>query len=339
MNRIKKAKKQAGQVIVVTAIMLTVLIASGGMMIDLGYVYVMRAKLKNAADAAALAAVYNLPNSGTATSTANSYIARNLSGTTAAVTTPYQGSNNEISVYLQRRVPHYFMQIMGFTSTNVVAKSVGAAYISTPPTVFGSPNLLPIGVPDTAPSSCIIWGPNNQCNDFNPSGGGGPLTSQYKGLLDYTTCNEFADPASTDCATFVAATPDDPSKSQDIHAWILNGCYCNVGTGNDVEVTNGDLGQNVSGPLSTRCTQQSLSDSGGSYGLFVMPIYDKVFPSQGNTPPSVNVISFAQYKIYCGAISSSSASGVFQMLVTNSGTGTTVPPNNYTGFATVGLLE
>lgn len=339
MNRKKKAKKQSGQVIVITAVMLTVLIASGGMMIDLGYVYVMRAKLKNTADSAALAAVYNLPNSGTATTTANSYITKNLSGTTSTVTTPYNGSNNEISVYLQRRVPHYFMQIMGFTSTNVVAKSVGAAYVSTPPNVFGSPNLLPIGVPDTAPSTCVIWGPNNQCNDYNPSLGGGPLNSQYKGLLDYATCNEFADPSVTNCATFVAATPNDPSKSQDINAWILNGCLCHIGTGNDIAVVNGDLGQNVASPMSTRCTQQNLSDSGGSYGLFVMPIYDKIFPSSGNIPPSIDVISFAQYKVYCGNISSSSASGTFQMLVTNSGTATTVAPNNYTGFVTVGLLE
>lgn len=327
--------------IVITAVMLTVLIASGGMIVDLGYVYAMRAKLKNTADSAALAAVYDLPSSGMATTTANNYIARNLSGTTSTVTTPYNGSNNMISVYLQRRVPHYFMQIVGFTSTNVVAKSVGAAYISTPPPVFGSPNLLPIGVPDTAPSTCVLWGPNNQCNDYDPSKGGGPLNSQYKGLLDFTTCIEAADPTSTDCSstTFTHAEPDDPSKSQDIQSWIANGCQCAIGIGNDLALTNGDLGQNVAGPMSTRCTAQNLSDSGGGYGLFVMPIYDQIFPSSGNTPPSVNVKSFAQYKIYCSAIQSSSAVGTFQMLVTNSGTATTVAPNGYTGFVSVGLSE
>ncbi len=70
-----QARREDGQVLVMTTIALVVMLAFAGFVIDLGRVYVAQRQLQQSVDAAALAASQDLPNSTAALTTAQNYSA------------------------------------------------------------------------------------------------------------------------------------------------------------------------------------------------------------------------------------------------------------------------
>lgn len=122
---LKFGKKEDGQVIVLFALMLVVLLGFTALAIDTGTVYLTKSKLQNAADAAALAGALDLPNSATAENTAKDYAVLNgADRATTQATTPYEGDSDKIEVICTKNVKYTFARVLGFTDKDVSARAV-----------------------------------------------------------------------------------------------------------------------------------------------------------------------------------------------------------------------
>lgn len=124
--------------LVLVAVIMVVLLGSAALAIDVGSFYGAQRKAQSAADAAALAAVQDLPsNTVQATTDVHSYVARNYPGATASIITPYNGSSGAIKVTVTANTPAFLSQIWGKTSQNVSASAAaGGSSGSSPGAVF-----------------------------------------------------------------------------------------------------------------------------------------------------------------------------------------------------------
>src|SRR5437660_1670719 len=73
----KGGRGQRGQIIVIAAILLPILLAMAGLAVDVGSYAAERRSLQNAADAIALAAARDLPDQTAAQASAQTYAAKN----------------------------------------------------------------------------------------------------------------------------------------------------------------------------------------------------------------------------------------------------------------------
>lgn len=106
-------KDQRGMVLVYIALIMVALCAFVALAVDMGYMYLAKGELQNAADAAALAGAARLPAETEARNTAQSFAAQNAAAT-APVTIANGGGNvlspeNDITVgnWSQARIPPY----------------------------------------------------------------------------------------------------------------------------------------------------------------------------------------------------------------------------------------
>lgn len=122
---IKRLLNENGQALVLAALVMVVLMGFAALAVDLGTVYVAKADLQNAADAAALAGAADLPDADTARLSAIYYAGHNgvLSSETT-VTTPYNGKSDMVEVVCTKTVSYYFARVLGFTDTVVSARAV-----------------------------------------------------------------------------------------------------------------------------------------------------------------------------------------------------------------------
>ncbi|HEX7492325.1 MAG TPA: pilus assembly protein TadG-related protein [Candidatus Limnocylindrales bacterium] len=137
--------KQAGQIVVIFALMLTVLIGLVGIAIDSTYAWRESLRVQRAADAAALAGVVYMPgnfNTGTnsATSIALKTSAKNgfpvQVGTTVSPT-KVDANPRELDVTVSTKVPTFFARIFGMNSWTVT-RTARAVYVL--PVPMGSPD-------------------------------------------------------------------------------------------------------------------------------------------------------------------------------------------------------
>lgn len=107
-----------GQAVIMMAIMLPVLVGFAGLVVDVGTLYVMKARLQNTVDAAALAGAQGLPDEGDAESIACDYIAANA---VSGMTGPHcigpkadidTSEPNTITVIANREVPVTLMAVI-----------------------------------------------------------------------------------------------------------------------------------------------------------------------------------------------------------------------------------
>ena len=84
-----RLRHEAGQTVVLVAVLLPLFLGLGAMAVDVGYWYVVKKTAQDAADAAALAAARELPNAAVAIPTGEDYVHRNMPDAVAAVSTPY----------------------------------------------------------------------------------------------------------------------------------------------------------------------------------------------------------------------------------------------------------
>lgn len=127
----KLAKDEDGQVLILFALMLVVLMGFAALAIDIGIIAVQKSNLQNAADAAALAGAQDLPNVGTSISAAVNVAGLNgmkvtqnkvkKDGDTVAVTLL---DSTKIEVICTRNVQFTFARVLGFTDTDVTARAV-----------------------------------------------------------------------------------------------------------------------------------------------------------------------------------------------------------------------
>ncbi len=163
---------QRGQTLVVVAVMLVVLIAFLGLVIDGGNVYAQRRQLQNAADAAALAGARCLAagqGQATAAAVARQYAASNGADHCIPTTEPYT-----VTATVSKRVPTFFARIVGVPEVPVSAVAA-AAYFK--PQGYG--NLLPLTILNSfwvTGTEYTIWIGDNE---------GTPLgTSETRGWLN-----------------------------------------------------------------------------------------------------------------------------------------------------------
>lgn len=126
---------QRGQVLVLTAFALVGLLGFLGLVVDVGYMYLERAKLQKATDAAALAGAALLPDSAQATAEALQYVTTNgESAQNATVTVGPDGSGRTtITVRIAKTVPTFFAKVLGISSFPVSASAGGALVTASGP--------------------------------------------------------------------------------------------------------------------------------------------------------------------------------------------------------------
>jgi len=120
-------KEESGQSLVMIVLLLGVLLGFSALVVDVGLLYAEKAKLQNAADAAALAGAQVLPNTTLAAGFAETYANSNgvLSSGITGVTFP-GGDNKKIKVDVESEVPYIFVNFLNLvgTSTTVTASAL-----------------------------------------------------------------------------------------------------------------------------------------------------------------------------------------------------------------------
>ena len=160
----RRLKSERGQMLALVALLLPILLGVVGLFFDYGIAAATRRGIQNAAAAAAVAAVYELPGTATALSVAHEYAAANgatngVDGVIVTVVTPYNGDSEKVEVTITKTVPTIFMHVLGITDGEVSARAVaqsttgsgggaGYAFLSLNPTACrafdksGSSNLI-----------------------------------------------------------------------------------------------------------------------------------------------------------------------------------------------------
>lgn len=146
-----RAAGQRGQVLIITAGILTILIALVGLIVDLGWYQASVLRVQRSADAAALAGVVFLPGNepGAQTlaydeATKNGY----TTGGTTTVTAAQDALNpRRLNVQISTEVPTFFIKILGFDSITATRSSSAEFVLPVP---MGSPlNYYGVGCMDT----------------------------------------------------------------------------------------------------------------------------------------------------------------------------------------------
>jgi hypothetical protein len=143
-DRIDLTAKQAGQILVVFALMLTVLIGLVGIAIDVTYAWRNGIQIQRAADAAAMAGVVYLPGDIQTGSTKakNIAAANGYSTASGATVTPTQSviggvlDPRKMDVTITADVPTFFVNLFGVNHWTI-SRSARAAYVL--PVPMGSP--------------------------------------------------------------------------------------------------------------------------------------------------------------------------------------------------------
>lgn len=122
-NRLRK--EESGQSLVMVVLLLSVLLGFSALIVDVGLLYSEKAKLQNAADAAALAGAQMLPDQGSAESVAIDYADFNgFTISTDDVDVPYDEDDTKIKVGVSGTVPYIFARFLGLLETDVTARAV-----------------------------------------------------------------------------------------------------------------------------------------------------------------------------------------------------------------------
>lgn len=134
-------RDERGAVAVMAALFMTVLLAFAALVVDVGYLYLEKSKLRNAVDAAALAGVQELPASPSAAQTTAKAYAEMNGVPQDSVTVEVLSGSRAIRVSAAKDVNLFFARILGADYARVSASA--AAEIGT---VSGMRGLAPFGV-------------------------------------------------------------------------------------------------------------------------------------------------------------------------------------------------
>ncbi len=141
VDPVQKARASRGQILVLFAMLLTILIGFSAFVVDIAWIWSNQLKVQRAADAAALAGVVNLPGQVTvaigdahAESQKNGY----RSGTGGVVVTPRQDPDNprRMLVRVSAPVKTFFMGLFGWDQVRVT-RDAAADFVQ--PVPMGSP--------------------------------------------------------------------------------------------------------------------------------------------------------------------------------------------------------
>jgi Flp pilus assembly protein TadG len=143
-SKIKMLNEESGQVLVVFAVVLAVLLGFAALSLDLGVAYVTKSELQRAADAAALAGVQELPDDPTQASTyAQTYLTNNGVKASDNITIAIAGDNKSITVTVNRTSPKFFAKIFGINNNSISANSTATTGIAA-----SVPWIVPFVIPE-----------------------------------------------------------------------------------------------------------------------------------------------------------------------------------------------
>lgn len=201
-------RNQQGNVLIVMGASLGVIAGVGGLAIDMGNAYVLRGQLQRTADAAALAGVSKLPNSGQALITARDFAVKNMPtadhGTVLAnqdvVAGNWDGGSrtftaagvpvNALRVIAKRSqdngnaAPTFFTRILGVNSLDIEVSAVALSGDSATPCILAldpsSFEAFGVGNRDYVTNGCSV-----HVNSSDPDG----ISGNPNGLIDAdSTC-------------------------------------------------------------------------------------------------------------------------------------------------------
>ncbi|MBF6600947.1 MAG: VWA domain-containing protein [Dehalococcoidia bacterium] len=162
--------RESGQVVVLFALLTFVIIALMGLAADVGRLYVVRAQLSRAVDAAALAGAKELPDVNRADASARAYLTANEADPKMSVTVNASAAAQQVQVQASRSVGTIFMRVFGI-STVTVSNDATAGFGVTPvDTVLGIDATGSMGAsPCTGSrnnSGCPIYEAKNAATSF-----------------------------------------------------------------------------------------------------------------------------------------------------------------------------
>jgi Flp pilus assembly protein TadG len=138
----KHTRSEQGQLVVILALCMPVLIGAMAMSADVGVLYFNSERLQAAADYGAAAGANYLPSyPSLAISTANTYAEKNGVAAGEIVSTTVLANNTEVNIQITRTVPYSFALLVGLTTGTVSAQAT--AQIQTVGTAIG---ITPMGV-------------------------------------------------------------------------------------------------------------------------------------------------------------------------------------------------
>lgn len=186
-------RSERGAVMVVAAIMMVTLMASAAIVIDAGQLFLVKKRLQNAADSAALAGCFVLVNKqDTVLADVESlkYISANVSG-------EYQYSpvvdldKNTFQVNLFQKVKHFFAPVIGIDSSTVSATATAGGN-----TVISITGVVPLGVVRqqfefNKPYTLKYGGGEGYNGNYGALALGGSGGSNYRSNLMYGYKNEI----------------------------------------------------------------------------------------------------------------------------------------------------
>lgn len=119
-------RDESGQVLVLFALLITVIFGFAALAIDVGGMVVEKSKVQNAADAAALAAAQDLPETetGVVNQTATTYAEEN-GAVVSDIDTVYEGDPNKVEVVCTKEYSYTFARVFpGFDNVSLSASAV-----------------------------------------------------------------------------------------------------------------------------------------------------------------------------------------------------------------------
>jgi hypothetical protein len=127
---IESPKIKNGQILILVALMLVVLLGGAVLAIDAGANYLTKTELQNAADAAALAGARELPDNPTkAENSARQYaIANGIPGDSLTITMPTD--HQSIKIAINRTSPTFFAKIFGVSTSTIAADATASVGIA-----------------------------------------------------------------------------------------------------------------------------------------------------------------------------------------------------------------
>lgn len=262
-----RLRDDRGAVLIFTVAALGSLLAVSALVIDVGSWYSSQRHLQAAADAAALAGAQDLPDTSTATSTAESYANTNVSSLTSF--TPSFPDTGTIDIRVSKSAPGRFAKLLGVSSVTLHAHA--RAFVGVPGQMK---NVAPVAISTTATCTTNSCFGTAKTLNFNE----GNLSSSKFGLISLS-CQGTT---STQCSS-------SSTGSSDLTSWITNGYPNYLSVGKWFAAVSG---QKI-GPV-----RDALAQMGTAGTTLLFPVFD----SADNTAYAFHIIGWSAFVIDNGGV-------------------------------------
>ena len=271
-----KRKNESGNILVFTALGMTMLMGVAGLAVDVGALRHAKRLQQTAADAAALAGASNYVYSSGVTAGAKAASAANgftdgANNVTVTVNSPpsalsvHSGTAGYVEVLVKSVQPTYFMRIFGINTANVTARAVAASLgegtnggclytlgtSGNDITMNGTPNIIQApgcgivdngGLRTNGSGVTINAGSIGVSGSFTHNGGGSFTPTPVTGIPPSPDPLSYLTPPSSACSGSASVTINGTSKVQTVPAGNYCGGIVVNGTSNQVTLNQGAFG-------------------------------------------------------------------------------------------------